>query len=91
MLWFLFCSTGGPAEGNADQLPDAGGESLDSTQNAAELIKGSGPGPGRGREEEVERTACRGQDPRQEEGIPSPSSQSAPARRELREHPCVSL
>lgn len=49
---------------------------LDSIQTAAELIKGSVPAEG-GRGKEVERTACRGQDPRQEEGIPSPSLQSA--------------
>lgn len=49
---------------------------LDLIQIAAELIKGSVSADG-GREMEVERTACRGQDPRQEEGIPSPSLQSA--------------
>lgn len=49
---------------------------LDSIQTAVELIKGSILAEG-GREKEVERTACRGQNPRQEEGIPSPSLQSA--------------
>lgn len=44
-----------------------------------------------GREGEVERTANRGQDPRQEEGIPSPSLQSCLMKRGVREHPCLFL
>lgn len=49
---------------------------LDWTQSAAELIKSSILAEGR-REKEVERTAWRGRDPRQDAGIPSPSLQSA--------------
>lgn len=37
----------------------------------------------------MERTASKGQDPRQEEGIPSPSLQSCSVRSEARELPCT--
>lgn len=86
---FVFIPAGGPAKGNPDQLPDSGG--LFRTgfiKNIAELIKAciimnvQGKGG-------VERTANTGQDPRQEEGIPSPSSQFCLMRRGVREHPCL--
>lgn len=84
-----FYPTGGPAEGNADQLPVSRGWFCTGfIKTTAELIKGYIPVKG-GREREVERTANRGQDPRQEEGIPSPSVQSCLMRSGLREHPCL--
>lgn len=74
-LLFLY-PAGGPAEGNSDQLPVFGG--LFHTgfiKSIAELIKCCAPMKEE-RAVEVERMASRGQFPRQEEGIPSPSLQS---------------
>lgn len=74
--------TGGPAEGNADQLPVIGGWfHIGFTKTVAELIKDYFLCKG-GRIGEVERTANRGQHPRQEEGIPSLSLHYCPRERE---------
>lgn len=88
----LFLSpAGGPAKGNPHQLPDSGGLFCTGfIKSIAELIKGCILNECTSEEwGGVERTANRGQDPRQEEGIPSPSSQLSLMRRAAREHPCL--
>lgn len=77
MLPFLICySTGGPAEGNADQLPVSGGRLHSGfIKTTTELIKKLHPSGGVGEWGKWKRTTSKGRDQRQEEGIPSPSLQ----------------
>lgn len=50
LVVFPSCPTGGPAEGNADQLPVSGGGFRGFIETGAELIKGQRPSRGVGRE-----------------------------------------